>query len=65
VKRVKRAQQLGSIGFQVAALMTSVRRFKDARRTGDKLEVADAILNAGVVLTGMVLLIRSLRRGEE
>jgi hypothetical protein len=62
---VKRAQHLGSIGFQVAALMTAVRRFKDARHTGDKLEVADAILNAGVVLTGMVLLIRSLRRGEE
>jgi hypothetical protein len=62
---VKRVQHLGSVGFQVAALVTAVRRFRDARRTGDKLEVADAIANAGVVITGLVLLIRSLRRGDE
>jgi hypothetical protein len=29
------------------------------------LEVADAVANASVVLTGLVLLIRSLRRGDE
>jgi hypothetical protein len=58
-------QQLMSVGFQIAAVVFAVRRFRDARRTGDKLEVADALANAAVVVTGAAILLRSLRGGRE
>ena len=62
---MKRIQHLSSVGFQVAALVVAIRRFRDARRTGDKLEVADALANAAVVVTGTILLVRSLRGDDE
>jgi hypothetical protein len=62
---VKRIKQLSSMGFQLAALVLAVRRFRDARRTGDRIEAADAIANAAVVVTGTVLLVRSLRRDDD
>ncbi len=61
---MKRMQLLMSGGYQVAAVVLARQArsgFRDTRRTGDNLEVADALANAAVVGTGTAILLRSLR----
>jgi hypothetical protein len=49
----------------VMAGRTALSRVRQARDDGDRLELLDAALNALVVVTGTIVIIRRLRRGEE
>jgi hypothetical protein len=37
----------------------------EAREDGDRLELVDALLNTLVLLTGTIIIVRRLRRGED
>jgi len=49
----------------VMAGRTAVSRLKQAREDGDRLELVDALLNTVVLVTGTIIIIRRLRRGED
>ena len=49
----------------VMAGRTAIARVRQAREDGDRLELVDAALNAIVVITGTIIIIRRLRRGED
>ena len=49
----------------VMAGRTAVARLRQAREDGDRLELVDALLNTIVVITGTIIIIRRLRRGED
>ena len=49
----------------VMAGRTALSRLRQAREDGDGVELLDAALNALVVITGTIVIIRRLRRGEE
>ena len=49
----------------VMAGRTAISRVRQARDDGDRLELVDAALNAIVVITGTIIIIRRLRRGED
>jgi hypothetical protein len=44
---------------------TAIQRIRQARLDDDRLELLDAALNAAVVITGVLVIVRRLRRGEE
>jgi hypothetical protein len=44
---------------------TALKRAKHARAEEDRLELLDAALNAAVVITGLLILIRRLREKDE
>ena len=48
----------------VMAGRTALQRLKQAREDGDRLELIDAVLNAVVLVTGTIIIVRRLRRGE-
>ena len=49
----------------VMAGHTAISRVRQAREDCDRLELVDAALNAIVVVTGTIIIIRRLRRGED
>jgi len=49
----------------VMAGRTAVSRLRQAREDGDRLELVDALLNTLVLLTGTIIIVRRLRRGED
>ncbi|HYJ77358.1 MAG TPA: hypothetical protein VEX89_02240 [Actinomycetes bacterium] len=49
----------------VMAGRTAISRLKQAREDGDRLELVDALLNSVVLVTGTIIIIRRLRRGED
>ena len=49
----------------VMAGRTAISRLQHAREDGDRLELLDALLNAVVLVTGTIVIIRRLRRGED
>ncbi|MDQ1627373.1 MAG: hypothetical protein QOI54_1117 [Actinomycetota bacterium] len=46
------------------AARTALQRIRQARADDDRLELLDAALNAAVVVTGVLVVIRRLRQGE-
>jgi hypothetical protein len=62
---VKKAKTLLTIVGTVMAGRTALSRVRQAREDGDRLELVDAFLNAAVVVTGLIVIIRRLRRGED
>jgi hypothetical protein len=62
---VKKAKTLFTIVGTVMAGRTALARVRQAREDGDRLELVDAFLNAAVVVTGLIVIIRRLRRGED
>jgi uncharacterized membrane protein YhaH (DUF805 family) len=40
----------------------AVRRLRDARRSGDRLDLADALANVLVLATGTAVLVRQMRK---
>ena len=44
---------------------TAFARVRQAREDGDRWELVDAALNVLVVITGTIIIVRRLRRGEE
>jgi uncharacterized membrane protein YhiD involved in acid resistance len=51
-----------SLGTTLFGVVSVVRRLKDARREGDTLQLADAVVSAASIVTGVALLTRELRR---
>ena len=49
----------------IMAGRTALARIRQAREDGDRLELVDAALNAIVVVTGTIIIVRRLRRGED
>jgi hypothetical protein len=62
---VKKAKTLFTIVGTVMAGRTALARLRQAREDGDRLELIDAFLNAAVVVTGLIVIIRRLRRGKD
>jgi hypothetical protein len=44
---------------------TAIARLRQARDDADRLEWLDAALNIAVVVTGVLVIVRRLRQGEE
>ena len=44
---------------------TAIARLRQARTDEDRLELLDAALNIAVVVTGVLVIVRRLRQGEE
>jgi hypothetical protein len=62
---VNKAKTLLTIVGTVMAGRTALSRVRQAREDGDRLELVDAFQNAAVVVTGLIVIIRRLRRGED
>ena len=60
---MKKTRLAGQAGMQVAFAAMAVKQIREARETGDWLEILDAIASAAVVATGLALIVRNLRRG--
>ena len=54
-----------TFGRIVMAGRTAVSRLRQAREDGDRLELVDALLNTVVLVTGTIIIVRRLRRGED
>jgi hypothetical protein len=61
---VKKAKTMITIVSTVMAGRTALARLRQAREDGDRLELVDAFLNAADVVTGLVIIVRRMRRGE-
>jgi hypothetical protein len=62
---VKKAKTLITIVSTVMAGRTALNRLREAREDGDRLELLDAFLNAAVVVTGLIVIVRRMRAGED
>jgi hypothetical protein len=62
---VTKAKTLITIVGTVMAGRTALNRVRQAREDGDRLELLDAFLNAAVVITGLIVIVRRMRRGED
>ncbi|BBB00380.1 hypothetical protein RVR_7415 [Actinacidiphila reveromycinica] len=51
-----------SIGTSLFSAFSAVKKVRAARSEDDKLQLVDAVLRAAAVTTGIVLLVRELRR---
>jgi hypothetical protein len=63
--RLNTAKTLITVVGTIFAGRTAVQRIRQARTDQDRLELLDAALNAAVVITGLLVIVRRLRRGEE
>jgi hypothetical protein len=63
--RANIAKTLITVLGTIFAGRTALQRIRQARDDSDRLELLDAALNAAVVLTGLLVIVRRLRRGEE
>jgi hypothetical protein len=61
---VKNIKSIVTFVTTVMAGRTAIQRLKQAREDGDRLELVDAALNAVVLVTGTIIIVRRLRRGE-
>jgi hypothetical protein len=61
---VKKHNSLITIVFTLMSGRTALRRIGQAREDGDPWEVLDAALNVAVLVTGLIVIVRRLRRGE-
>jgi hypothetical protein len=62
---VNKAKTLITIVGTVMSGRTALNRLREAREDGDRLELLDAFLNAAVVVSGLIVIIRRFRRGED
>ena len=62
---VKTIKNVVTFVSTVMAGRTAISRLKQARDDGDRLELVDALLNTVVLVTGTIIIIRRLRRGED
>jgi hypothetical protein len=61
---VNKAKTLITIVGTVMSGRTALNRLRQAREDGDRLELVDAFLNAAVVITGLIVIVRRMRAGE-
>jgi hypothetical protein len=62
---VKNIKSIVTFVTTVMAGRTAIQRLKQAREDGDRLELIDALLNTVVLVTGTIIIVRRLRRGED
>lgn len=62
---VHKVKTLATFVGTVMAGRTALARVRQARDDGDRLELLDAFLNTLVVVTGVLVIVRRMRRGEE
>jgi hypothetical protein len=62
---VKKPQSLLTIVFTLMSGRTALLRIRQAREDGDPWELIDAALNVAVVVTGLIVVVRRMRRGED
>jgi hypothetical protein len=61
---MRTARSFVTLATTVFAGRTAWQRLGQARSDGDRLELLDALLNAAVAVTGALVIVRRLRRGE-
>ena len=61
----KNVKSMLSLIGTVFAGRTAITRMRQARDDADRLEWLDAALNIAVVVTGVLVIVRRLRQGEE
>jgi hypothetical protein len=61
---VKKRNSLVTIVFTLMSGRTALNRIREAREDGDPWEILDAALNVAVLVTGLIVVARRLRRGE-
>ena len=62
---MKNAKTLFTFVGMIFAGRTAIRRIREARTEEDRLELLDAALNAAVVVTGLLILVRRWREKDE
>jgi hypothetical protein len=62
---LSKAKSVVTVVGTVMAGRTAVARLRQARDDGDRLELVDALLNTLVVVTGILVIVRRMRRGED
>jgi hypothetical protein len=62
---VKNVKSIVTFVTTLMAGRTAIQRLLQAREDGDRLELVDAALNAVVLVTGTIIIVRRLRRGDE
>jgi hypothetical protein len=61
----KKLRSLLTLIDTVFAGRTAIARLRQARTDQDRLELLDAALNIAVVVTGVLVIVRRLRQGED
>ena len=61
----KKLRSLLTLIGTVFAGRTAIARLRQARTDQDRLELLDAALNIAVVVTGVLVIVRRLRQGED
>jgi len=61
---VKKHSSVVTIVLTLMSGRTAINRIREAREDGDPWEILDAALNVAVLVTGIVVIVRRLRRGE-
>jgi hypothetical protein len=62
---MKSTKTLITLVGTIFAGRTALQRVRQARDDADRLELLDAALNAAVVITGVLVIVRRLRQGQE
>jgi hypothetical protein len=62
---MKNAKVLFTFVGTIFAGRTAIKRMRQAHFDEDKLELLDAALNAAVVVTGLLVIVRRLRRKDD
>jgi len=62
---MKNAKTIATLVGTAFSARTALQRLKQARDDADRLELLDALLNTLVVITGVLVIVRRLRQGEE
>ncbi len=65
MKALARPGSIVSIVGQVLVARTAWQRLHEARQRGGRVETIDALLNVAALVTGTIVMVRHLRRGEE
>jgi hypothetical protein len=61
---VKKHSAVVTIVLTLLSGRTAINRIREAREDGDPWEILDAALNVAVLVTGIIVIVRRLRRGE-
>jgi hypothetical protein len=62
---MKHAKTIATLLGTAFSARTALQRVQQARVDADRLELLDALLNTLVVITGVLVIVRRLRQGEE
>ena len=52
------------VGPHIASGGSALMALRRARKTGDTLQLIDAVVSIAAVITGILLLVRELRKGD-